>query len=88
MKKISFMILMLLSMLGCDGYVFRGKYTRYVWIVFDNGKARSLAIAAARGDVEKIRKLHQEGADLNYRGAEGITPLLWALSFGNKAGFE
>ncbi len=91
MRKIMIAIFMLISAIGCSRLgIFKGWYLsgRYVGDVFENKGVRSLAIAAASGDVEKIRELHMENVDVNYKGKEGITPLFWAMLAGNKVGFE
>ncbi|MEB3197876.1 MAG: ankyrin repeat domain-containing protein [Candidatus Sericytochromatia bacterium] len=41
-----------------------------------------LAAAAAHGDVNQVRALIANGADLNARDAEGYTALTWAAQFG------
>ncbi|HYD36464.1 MAG TPA: ankyrin repeat domain-containing protein [Allosphingosinicella sp.] len=48
--------------------------------VFEDPKVASLAEAACRGDGEAVKRAAAQGADVNYRGLEGVSPLLWALS--------
>ncbi len=44
--------------------------------------ARPVADAAARGDVEKVRELLRNGADVNTAQGDGMTALHWAASRG------
>lgn len=41
---------------------------------------RNLAEAISVGDVAKFKVLVEEGAELNYLGAEGMTPLMWSIA--------
>jgi len=52
--------------------------------VSNEGKAtQSLCEAAYNGDVERVKQLIEEGADVNARGIKGKTPLLRAASVGH-----
>jgi uncharacterized protein len=42
--------------------------------------------ATAAGDTAKLEKLRLEGADLNMRASDGMTPTLWAVAHHSKAG--
>jgi ankyrin repeat protein len=52
----------------------------------DDGQA-DLAAAAAAGQTGKMQKLIAKGADVNARGAGGMTVLCWAFLRGSKPGF-
>lgn len=88
------MSITLLSFLGCGlgtGNKVSNRQNGKSWYakdVFADDNARALAIAASKGDVQKIQNLYEKGADVNYRGEGGITPLLWSLYANNKIGFE
>jgi ankyrin repeat protein len=55
---------------------------------FESKPLLALAEAAANGQVDKIKQLLAEGADLNVQGKEGMTVLFWALVNENKKGFQ
>ncbi|NQT13621.1 MAG: ankyrin repeat domain-containing protein, partial [Planctomycetes bacterium] len=55
---------------------------------FADPKVAELAEAAARGDVERIDSLVAEGVDVNARGEEGLTPLLYAMLGTTTRGFQ
>ena len=55
---------------------------------FADEKVAALAVAAARGDSERIDDLVAHGADPNARAGNGMTPLMWAIQARNKAGFR
>jgi uncharacterized protein len=56
--------------------------------LFPEPQPRALAEAAARNRTDSIKLLVVEGADVNATGKDGMTPLLWALLQGGKAGFQ
>ncbi|MBU2831922.1 ankyrin repeat domain-containing protein [Acidithiobacillus ferriphilus] len=56
--------------------------------IFSNSKAAALANAACKGDVSEIVHLVHSGADVNYRGKGGISPLIWAMSCHNYSGMR
>lgn len=56
--------------------------------VFTNAKTAALAQAACAGATAKIDALVKAGANVNDRGKEGITPLIWAMTCHNDAGIE
>ncbi len=56
--------------------------------IFSNSKAAALANAACKGDVSEIAHLVHSGADVNYRGKGGISPLIWAMSCHNYSGMR
>lgn len=43
-----------------------------------------LCIASRRNNLNEVNRLIKEGADINYIGVDGITPLAWAVRNGNK----
>lgn len=55
---------------------------------FADPRTEALAEAAAAGDVAKIDEELQAGAQINGRGEDGITPLLYALYRLNKTGYH
>jgi ankyrin repeat protein len=55
---------------------------------FSAGAEVALAEAAARGQVGKVQELLDRGTDVNSRGKDGMTPLLWTLLQENRAGFK
>lgn len=55
---------------------------------FSNPSQIGLAEAAARGNTRKIDELLKGGADINARGKDNMTPLLWAMLKTNKPGFR
>ena len=56
--------------------------------MFSNSKAAALANAACKGDASEISHLVHSGADVNYRGKGGISPLIWAMSCHNYQGMQ
>lgn len=55
---------------------------------FESGPQRALAEAAAKGRIEVIDDLLQQGAKVNFQGKEGMTALIWAFLQENKKGYE
>ena len=55
--------------------------------VFPAGPNRELAAAAASGDLAGIDRALKAGADVNFRGANGFTPLWWSAWDQNLKGF-
>ncbi len=91
MKKTSalFLIFLLggcgLKGLHSKGVVLKG---RNVYKVFEQKDVAELALAAANGNVEEMKSLIEKGADVNYAGQEGITPLFWAFLADSREGFQ
>ncbi len=56
--------------------------------LFSDPKVAELAAAAAEGDLQRVDALVAEGADVNARGQEGLTPLLYAMSGKDVKGFQ
>ena len=56
--------------------------------MFSYSKAAALANAACKGDASEISHLVHSGADVNYRGKGGISPLIWAMSCHNYQGMR
>lgn len=56
--------------------------------VFSDPKAAALAAAAERGDVAEMEALVKVGADINAKGTNGITPLIWSVASESKAGTQ
>jgi uncharacterized protein len=56
--------------------------------LFPNEQARQLADAACNGDAEAIRQFAGQDDIINYRGVQGSSPLLWAISCNSLAGVE
>ncbi len=55
---------------------------------FADHRVAALADAAAAGDAAMVERLTAEGVDANARGAQGVTPLLWAVAQGSVAGAD
>jgi len=55
---------------------------------FSDPQVIELVLAASRGDTKKIDALVKAGVDVNTRGENGATPLIWMLPDKNIAGFE
>jgi ankyrin repeat protein len=55
---------------------------------FSDDRAEALAQAAASGRTEAAAELISHGADVNARGRDGMTPVIWAFLNQNKKGFE
>ncbi len=56
--------------------------------LFPNLRDTELAHAAAAGRILRMRELVESGANINAVGADGVTPLLWALRAQNKRGVQ
>jgi ankyrin repeat protein len=78
--------LLLISILGLSGCPALWAAQANVADFFASGPGLSLAQAAAEGGTDKLAALVAAGADVNSRGVEGMTPLLWALSRLSKPG--
>lgn len=58
-------------------------------LVFQDAKVAELANAACSSEAtNEISVLVKSGVDVNGRGTEGITPLIWAMSCHNLAGIK
>ncbi len=55
---------------------------------FSDQNVIALANAAERGDTKEIDRLISAGTDVNTRGKDGMTPLLWAMWAKSKPGFR
>ena len=55
---------------------------------FEKEMQRKLADAVSYGEVEKIEKLVSQGADTNYLGRKGMTPLMWGVAKQSYSGVE
>ncbi len=55
---------------------------------FRDEETSQLADAACAGDVAGVRQATTQRADLNQRGLNGVTPLLWALHCESATGME
>ncbi len=56
--------------------------------LFSSARETALAEAAARGQTGRLKELFDQGVDVNARGKDGVTPLIWALVQGSKSGFK
>jgi ankyrin repeat protein len=56
--------------------------------VFADPKVVELVKAACASDVDRTEKLAKQGADVNYVGLLGATPLLWVMTSRSHAGVE
>ena len=57
-------------------------------VMFPDEQIQLLAKAAGKGQIERVRTLVAHGADVNYRGKNGIVPLAWTLRKKNIDGFK
>ena len=76
-----------LILLSCDetgNGIGRGKTGEF----FKDPKVIELINAAANGDIRKIDLLVKQGVDVNTRGKDNMTPLLWMLQSRNREGFK
>jgi ankyrin repeat protein len=55
---------------------------------FQDPKVRALVQAAVRGDTRRVDALLHEGVDINARGKDGMTPVLFAMARLNKTGYR
>src|SRR5271167_4699984 len=55
---------------------------------YTDSRAAALAEASASGRIEQAASLLSMGVDVNVRGLDGMTPVIWAFLSQNKAGFE
>ncbi|MEX2497650.1 MAG: ankyrin repeat domain-containing protein [Wenzhouxiangellaceae bacterium] len=56
--------------------------------MFADSQLRALARAAGKGQIERVRSLVDQGADVNAQGARGATALFWAMREGSVRGFR
>lgn len=56
--------------------------------IFPDPQVAALAQAAGCGDTAELERLVKSGANLNGRGHQGATPLIWALFLRNKPGLQ
>lgn len=56
--------------------------------VFDDSMVAELAEAAKKGDVKKVKLLVSKGIDVNARGKDDCTPLIYSLTGANLKGAE
>jgi hypothetical protein len=55
---------------------------------FADADVVALVLAAEQGNVQEIDRLVKRGVDVNAKGKDGMTPLLWSLWAKNKQGFQ
>lgn len=55
---------------------------------FSDPQVRALVISADDGDVKKMDQLIAAGVDVNARGKEGITPLIWTIYHHKIKGYQ
>lgn len=55
---------------------------------FADSEVTALAKAASAGDIDTVDALVKKGVDINARGKDGMTPLLFAMWAKNKEGFR
>ena len=85
--------LFILFIPACDrkNFSLKGEFVkgRYAGNVFEDANVRNLAVAAAGGDVFTVYDLvTNQKVDVNSKGHDGITPLLWAFLARNKDGYR
>jgi uncharacterized protein len=76
---------LLLAVFGCDAMSHGGRSAEKV---FPEPKVSALIKAAKSGSTQEMEELVRQGADVNYVGQEGITPLVWVMADHNKAAVE
>lgn len=47
---------------------------------FEDKLVQQLCVAARKGQLKKIDKLIELGANINYQGKDGMTPLIWLMT--------
>ncbi len=85
-RILSSLMLMMLSLVGCSGGVMSEGNDPGVH--FDDPKTVNLCTAVMAGDIDAIDKLVSDGVDVNFRGKDGMTPLLFSMGGFNKLGLE
>lgn len=95
MKKKYIYAILIVVLLSLSGFVFQYEvgYVRIGWSLykpgeFFSGKTRDLALAAQRGNAEKIDRLVKEGVNVNAIGKRGTTPLMWVVALENEKGMR
>lgn len=87
MRKVTVLIcfmVLLGNLSGCSADDANHQVKEY----FSDPQVRALVMAADDGDVKKIDQLVASGVDVNSRGKDGITPLIWAIYHQKKAGYQ
>lgn len=74
-----FLLILATSCQGAEVKDEKPLYYRSLGELF-SGDCRTLAAAAASGDVKKISRLQESGLDANCTGYRGVTPLYWAIA--------
>jgi len=83
--QITVLISLLSVALGCEAMNHNG---RTISGTFPDPKAATLVRAAEDANVNRMRTLVQEGADVNYAGKNGVTPLVWVMADRDYGGVE
>jgi ankyrin repeat protein len=82
--RAALMVILCCTYLGCSRNPTAGRAGKY----FSDPQMVALAEVVSQGDVQQIDKLVAQGADVNARGKDGLTLLMWALISENKASFK
>ncbi|XOZ32426.1 ankyrin repeat domain-containing protein [Halomonadaceae bacterium KBTZ08] len=85
-RVLSSVFMSLLSVVGVSGGVMSKGNDPSVY--FNDPHVVELCKAAISGKINKIRKLVDDGVDVNARGKEGMTPLLFSLAGTDKKGLR
>lgn len=67
---------------------FIGRFGRSSAMTFNDPLVLRLARASAKGDKAELLSLVSAGTDPNFKGKNGVTPLVWAIGSGNTVGVE
>jgi uncharacterized protein len=76
------MICLVLAMTSCAVTIIGGMTVRQA---FPDERAAKLVEATVRGDYAEADKQLKAGADVNYLGTDGLSPLLWVIYEGHRA---
>jgi ankyrin repeat protein len=87
MKKLAPVAAACLYLFACD-VIASAQTSMNASDYFTSGDQILFAKAAAKGDIASIESSLRKGMDVNVRGKEGMTPLLFALANQNLPGFE
>lgn len=76
------MLVLLFNAAGCGQAMKPSWHQKFQWKAddyFDDRKVLELCAAIEANDLEKMKRLLDDGADANAKGKDNMTPLLWAF---------
>ncbi|TDF34610.1 ankyrin repeat domain-containing protein [Alteromonadaceae bacterium M269] len=89
MRRISIILCFFVLSLGCSGSDTLGAiYELRAKDIYTNPSELQLALAAGKGDSEKVATLIQNGVNPNSQGKMGLPILFWPIRTGNIEGFK